>query len=101
MKRKSVRQVMIELRKEQINTWFDLCLFLDRIKDGRPEPAAASFKTLDAFKSHPEKRLKTAGVMELTGLPRRTVQYALMTLKEKGFLQLLGKGRGSRYQLVF
>ena len=61
----------------------------------------SAVKVLDAFRSHPEKRLQTAGVMKITGLPRRTAQHALMTLKEKGFLQLLGKGRGSRYQLVF
>jgi len=61
----------------------------------------SAVKVLGAFKSHPEKRLKTAGVMEMTGLPRRTAQHALMTLRDKGFLQLLGKGRGTRYQLVF
>lgn len=36
-----------------------------------------------------------------TGLPRRTVQYALKTLSGRKFLQLLGKGAASRYQLVF
>jgi len=61
----------------------------------------SAVKVLDAFRSHPEKRLQTAGVIKITGLPRRTAQHALMTLKGKGFLQLLGKGRGSRYQLVF
>jgi len=61
----------------------------------------SAVKVLDAFKSHPEKRLKTAEVIEVTGLPRRTAQHSLMTLKKKGFLQLLGKGPGSRYQLVF
>jgi len=60
----------------------------------------SAVKVLEAFRSHPEKRLKTAEVMEVTGLPRRTAQYALMTLRDKGFLQLLGKGPGSRYQLV-
>lgn len=61
----------------------------------------SAVKVLEAFRSHPEKRLKTAEVMDITGLPRRTAQHSLMTLREKGFLQLLGKGPGSRYQLVF
>ena len=58
-------------------------------------------EVLNSFKSNPERRLKVSDVVEITGRPRRTVQYALRTLIEKGFLQPLGKGAGSRYQLVF
>ena len=56
---------------------------------------------LNCFKNHPEKRLKVADIEAETELPRRTVQYALKTLTELAFLQILGQGAGSRYQLVF
>ena len=46
-------------------------------------------------------RAKVADIMDETGLPRRTIQYALKTLTSQNFLQLLGKGAASRYQLVF
>ncbi|MCK4727794.1 MAG: Fic family protein [Desulfobacterales bacterium] len=56
---------------------------------------------LNCFKSSPEKRLKVADIVEKTAQPRRTVQYALKTLTSQHFLQSLGRGAGSRYQLVF
>jgi len=56
---------------------------------------------LNCFKNHPEKRLKIADIEAETELPRRTVQYALKSLTESAFLQILGRGAGSRYQLVF
>ena len=51
--------------------------------------------------ANPERGLKVADIVEGTGLPRRTIQYALNTLARQGFLQLLGRGAGSRYQLLF
>ncbi|MCK4859104.1 MAG: hypothetical protein KAS87_00930 [Candidatus Omnitrophica bacterium] len=56
---------------------------------------------MDSFKSSPKKRLKVADIEKETGLPRRTIQYALKTLTDQKFLQLLGKGAASRYHLVF
>lgn len=56
---------------------------------------------LNCFKNHPEKRLKIADIEAETALPRRTIQYALKSLTELSFLQILGQGAGSRYQLVF
>jgi hypothetical protein len=50
---------------------------------------------LDCFKSSPEKRLKVAGIVNETGLPRRTVQYALQTLTKNEFIQKLGQGAGT------
>lgn len=58
-------------------------------------------QVLQCFKNYPEKRLKVADIETETGLPRRTLQYALKTLTEQGFIQILGQGAGSRYQLVF
>ena len=63
--------------------------------------SASAFAVLDCFKSQPEKRLKVADIVKESGLPRRTVQYALKTLTGQKFLQLLGRGAASRYQLVF
>ncbi len=56
---------------------------------------------LECFKSNPEKKLKVAEIEKTTELPRRTIQFALKSLTEKTFLQRLGKGAGSRYQLIF
>ena len=56
---------------------------------------------LQSFKSHPEQRLRVNDIVSATQLPRRTVQYALKTLSDQGFLQRLGQGAGVRYQLVF
>lgn len=56
---------------------------------------------LQSFKSQPEQRLRVNEIVGATQLPRRTVQYALKTLTEQGFLQRLGQGAGVRYQLVF
>lgn len=61
----------------------------------------SALKVLKSFKASPERRLKVAELEETTVLPRRTIQYALKKLTEKGFLQRLGNGAGSRYQLIF
>ena len=61
----------------------------------------SAVKVLECFKSNPEKKLKVADIEKMTELPRRTIQFALKTLTEKTFLQRLGKGAGSRYQLMF
>lgn len=90
--------------------WFFLKMIqnaLDDVKTLRQRYAAMSrlsesaMRVLTCFKSSPEKRLKVADLMAETGLVRRTVQNALVSLVEAGFLQRLGAGPGSRYQLVF
>ena len=61
----------------------------------------ATVTVLECFKSSPERILKVADIEKNTALPRRTIQFALKSLAEKAFLNRLGKGAGSRYQLVF
>jgi len=56
---------------------------------------------LNCFKSSPEKRLKVSDIERDTSLPRRTIQYALQTLTKNAFIQKLGQGAGTRYQLIF
>ena len=56
---------------------------------------------LNCFKSSPEKRLKVSDIEKETGIPRRTVQYALRTLTDKQFIQKFGQKAGTRYQLIF
>ncbi len=91
-------------------TWFllkifesalaDIAVYSLRYTDLR-KLSETAISVLETFKSNPEKRLKVAEVAEITDLPRRTVQYALRALVNKKFLQILGKGAGTRYQLVF
>ncbi|TCS68994.1 Fic family protein [Sulfuritortus calidifontis] len=61
----------------------------------------ATATVLQSFKLQPEQRLRVNDIVIATQLPRRTVQYALKTLTDQGFLQRLGQGAGVRYQLVF
>lgn len=61
----------------------------------------ASLKVLDCFKFAPEKRIPVMELEKQIKLPRRTIQYSLKALTEKGFLQKIGGGAGSRYQLIF
>lgn len=61
----------------------------------------ATQKVLACFKAAPESRLQIADIVTATKLPRRTAQYALKGLTDKGFLQRLSQGAGARYQLVF
>ncbi len=56
---------------------------------------------LNCFKEKPENRLNVGYIIKTTEIPSRTIQYALKTLVEKEFLQRLGQGRGTRYQLIF
>jgi hypothetical protein len=56
---------------------------------------------LNCFKSSPEKRLKVSYIEKDTHLPRRTIQYAPKALTKKAFIQKLGQGAGTRYQLIF
>ena len=88
------------LLKTLTDSMSDINIYRQRFADLKGLSATTS-GVLQAFKSNPERRLKVSDVVDITGHPRRTVQYALKSLVEKGFLQLLGKGAGSRYQLVF
>ncbi len=56
---------------------------------------------LQCFRSSPERRLTPAELIADTGLVRRTVQNALVSLVDAGIIKRLGAGRGTRYQLVF
>jgi len=58
-------------------------------------------RVLDCFKSSPEQRLSLSELVLETGLVRRSVQNALVNLVKAGFLQRLGVGPSSRYQLLF
>lgn len=58
-------------------------------------------KILACFREHPEARLQSGEISKLIGLPRRTVTRALQGLSKEGFLQRLGKGADTRYQIVF
>lgn len=63
--------------------------------------AEVAKRILDCFREHPEDRLQSGQIADLTSIPRRTVTRALQELSTSGFLQQLGKGSDIRYQLVF
>ena len=52
----------------------------------------AAHTVLHCFKASLENFLKVAELEEQTTLPRRTIQYALKTLTDKGFLHRMGSG---------
>lgn len=58
-------------------------------------------KVLICFKEHPEIRLSTEEILQMTDLPRRTITYSLSTLTKEHFIQKYGRGAGTRYQLIF
>lgn len=69
-----------------------------RAERGLSESAAIVLK---CFREHPEIRLTTAKIIEQTGLPRRTVIYALNSLQADSLIQKYGQGSSVRYQLTF
>ena len=64
-------------------------------------PSTSAHAVLNCFRARPELRLLVGDIVKSVSFPRRTVQYALKTLTEKGFLKRLGKGAASRYQMIF
>ena len=58
-------------------------------------------KIYNCFKEKPEKNLQTKDIVGELTIPRRTAIYSLNKLVERGFLQIIGKGAGVRYKLVF
>lgn len=78
----------------------DIELYSNRYSNFQALPESA-VAVLDCFRSLPEKRLSVAEITRKTSIPRRTVQYALKVLGEKAFVQRLGRGAGTRYQIIF
>lgn len=58
-------------------------------------------QVLDSFRERAESRLTAGELTEISKLPRRTVNDALLELVREKFIQQLGKGKGTYYQLVF
>ena len=78
----------------------DIDIYRRRYAELQQLPESA-LSVLNSFKAGLEKRLAVRDIEQETELPRRTIQYALRILNEKQFIQKLGKGAASRYQLVF
>lgn len=56
---------------------------------------------LNSFKNNPKPKLKISDLEQDLDLPRRTIQRSLKTLTDKAFIQKLGAGSDTKYQLVF
>jgi Fic family protein len=78
----------------------DIDIYREKFKNLK-QLSESAIKVLECFKTSPEKQLKVADIETSTQLPRRTIQFALNTLTRQTFLQRLGKGAATRYQLVF
>ena len=78
----------------------DIDIYRERFSD-RQRLSESALTVLNCFKANPERRLRSAELVMETGLARRTVQYSLQRLTDWRFLQRLGHGAGSRYQLIF
>lgn len=61
----------------------------------------AAEDVLSCFREHPEVRLQTHSIAQETGLPLRTVVYALSALLKHDLIQKYGQGAATRYQLTF
>lgn len=91
-------------------TWFFIQVMQDAVADinvyrekyaNIQKLSETAISVLNCFKAKPEQRLKVSEIEDMTKKSRRTLQYALKTLFDKGFVQKLGQGAGSRYQLIF
>ncbi|MBW1890821.1 MAG: Fic family protein [Deltaproteobacteria bacterium] len=78
----------------------DIALYRNRY-DNFQSLSESAISVLNCFRSLPEKRLAVAEITRETSIPRRTVQYALKVLTGKAFVQRMGSGAGTRYQLIF
>ncbi|MFC1886836.1 Fic family protein [Thermodesulfobacteriota bacterium] len=78
----------------------DISLYRNRY-DNLQALSESAMSVLDCFRSLPEKRLTVAEITRETSIPRRTVQYSLKVLADKAFVQRMGRGAGTRYQLIF
>lgn len=78
----------------------DISYYRERFRN-QQRLSESAMTVLLSFKTNPESRLKVADIVKETGLARRTVQYSLNRLAEQKFLQKLGHGAGTRYQLIF
>lgn len=85
---------MLRLALEDVNLLRVRYAALQRLSE-------SAIQVLACFKSSPEKRLQVADLIAETGLVRRTVQNALVSLTKVKFLHRLGAGPASRYQLIF
>ncbi|HEC44054.1 MAG TPA: glycosyltransferase [Bacteroides sp.] len=56
MKRMSASQMMEEINREKILTWFDLGLYIDRFKENNPIPTAEFHGNLEDFKGYLNNR---------------------------------------------
>lgn len=63
--------------------------------------SASASQVLACFRDFPELRLTTQKIIDETGLPRRTVNYALTTLLKHKLIQKYGQKSGVRYQITF
>ena len=48
--RMTVKEMMSQINKEEINTWFDLGLYIDKFKEDKPIPTAEFNASFDELK---------------------------------------------------
>ena len=63
--------------------------------------SGSAIAILTGFKDKAEEKIKTKDLLELTGLPKRTITTSLKTLADKEFIARYGQGAATYYQLIF
>ncbi len=79
----------------------DNILFYSQKFEDYKSLSETDIKIYECFKKKPEKNLQTKNIVSEITIPRRTAIYSLNKLVDKEFLQVMGKGAGVRYKLVF
>ena len=51
----NLQQLLENLRNETVNTWFDLGLFIDQLRDNRPNPSAEFRGDFESFQQQKKK----------------------------------------------
>lgn len=78
----------------------DVDFYAKRAKEFKKLPDKA-IEILECFKEKAEEKIKTKGIIEATGFPRRTVTSNLKILVEKEFIARYAQGPATYYQLIF
>ncbi len=86
--------------KVLIGAMDDIDFYAARAKAYKKLPESA-IAVLNCFREKAETKIKTKVIVEITGLPKRTVTSSLKILTDRKFIARYGQGAATYYQLIF